>query len=299
MDNKMNLKAKTIAEYLKKDFFGKDVSIMGVCSIDNIKPHCLLFSENATPEVWSRLSNLQDNIVICDEGMGESISGPRIISNHPRLSFVVAATHYFIVKGNNEIHPSAIIHEKAKIGNNVHIGAFSYIDENVSIGNNTIISENVIIKGTTKIGENCFFKSNSVIGEDGFGFVLDEKETPIRTPHFGGIFIGDNVWVGANTTIERGIFDETILESHVKIDDLVQIGHNSIIGYGTRITAGTIICGGVNIKPQCWVAPNSNILERKVIGRGSYIGIGTNVLSDVPENSVFVGNPGKKLRENE
>lgn len=295
----MNLRAKTIAKFLKTDLLGEDIIIESVCSVDVIKSGCMLFAENSTPEMWARLSNLQNNLVICADGMGKSISGPRIISDNPRLSFVVAATNYFVVGEKNEIHPSAIIHEKAKIGINVHIGAFSYVDANVSVGDNTIISENVIIKGKTKIGKSCFFKSNSVIGEDGFGFVMDEKGTPLRTPHFGGITIGDNVWIGANTTIERGIFDETILEDHVKIDDLVQVGHNSTIGYGSRITAGTIICGGVNIKPLCWVAPNSNILERKTIGRGSYIGLGTNVLTDVPDNSVFVGNPGKKLRENE
>lgn len=293
----MNLRAKTIAEFLQTGVFGEDIIIKGVCSVDRIKPDCLLFTEKSTPEMWAKLSDLQNNLVICDEGMGESISGPRIVSDNPRLSFVVAATQFFCTAAKNTIHPTAIIHAKATIGMNVHIGAFSYIDAGVTIGDNTIISENVIIKGNTEIGKNCFFKSNSVIGEDGFGFVMDEKDTPLRTPHFGGIIIGENVWVGANTTIERGIFDETILADHVKIDDLVQVGHNSHIGKGTRITAGTIICGGVKIRPNCWVAPNSNILERKTIGQGSYIGLGTNVLSDVPENSVFVGNPGKKLRE--
>lgn len=293
----MNLQARTIADYLKADLLGDDIVIKGVCSVDNIKLDCMLFAEKSTPEIWARLSNLQSNLAICSEGMGKSISGPRIISNNPRLSFVIAATQYFVSEKKNEIHPSAIIHDKATIGPNVHVGAFSYIDAEVSVGENTIISENVIIKGRTRIGKNCFFKSNSTIGEDGFGFVLDENETPLRTPHFGGIIIGDNVWVGANATIERGIFDETVLEDHVKIDDLVQVGHNSIIGYGSRVTAGTIICGGVTIEAQCWIAPNSNILERKTIGKGSYIGLGTNVLSDVPEHSVFVGNPGKKLRE--
>lgn len=290
--------ASEVARFLEKELQGKDIKIKGVCSIDIIKPNCLMFAEKSIPEIWAKVCDLKENLVICNEELGTSINGPRIISNNPRLSFVFTARRFFVSEERPGIHPLAQIDPKVKIGNNVSIGAFSFIDKDVSLGDNTIILQNVVIKGKTKIGKNCFFKSNSVIGEDGFGFVLDENGTPYQTPHFGGISIGDNVWMGANSTIERGIFDETILEDHVKIDDLVQIGHNSKIGYGSRITAGTIICGGVIVESHCWIAPNSNILERIKVGRESFIGLGTNVLSDVPENSVFVGNPGRKLREN-
>lgn len=292
------IQSKTISQFLERELLGSDITIEGVCSLDVIKPKCLMFVEYSTPEVWSKVNDLQENLIICHEQLAMSINGPRIISENPRLSFIFAVREFFVPTKKVEIDPTAKIEPGASIGKNVSIGPFSVIGKEVSIGDNTVIGDNVIIKGRTTIGKHCFFKSNSVIGEDGFGFCLDENGTPHASPHFGGINIGNYVWMGANSTIERGMFDDTTIEDHVKIDDLVQIGHNTTVGHGSRLAAGTIICGSVKIEPQCWVGPNSNILERKVIGRDSLIGLGTNILTDVPENSVFVGNPGRKIRDN-
>ena len=293
-----NINASVVAQFLSKDLIGEDIEISGVCSLENIRPNCMMFVEHSTPEHWATVSNLTQNLVICLDDLGMALNGPHIAAINPRLSFIFAARKFFMEETPPAIDPTAKIHPQARIGRDVSIGAFCVIGKDVTIGDKSTLSNNVVITGKTTIGKNCLFKSNSVIGEDGFGFCMDENGTPHAAPHFGGILIGDSVWIGANCTIERGIFDDTIVEDHVKADDLVQIGHNTRIGRGTRLAAGTIVCGGVKIEPECWIGPNSNLIERKTIGRGSLIGIGTNVLSDVPPGAVFVGNPGKKIRDN-
>jgi UDP-3-O-[3-hydroxymyristoyl] glucosamine N-acyltransferase len=292
------VRASVVAQFLNKDLVGDDIGITGVCSLENIRPNCMMFLEYSTPELWAVVSSLTQNLIICLDDLGMSINGPRIASENPRLSFIFAVKEFFTEKTTPSVDSTARIHPQARIGRDVSIGAFCVIDKDVTIGDNSTLLNNVVITGKTTIGKNCRFKSNSVIGEDGFGFCMDENGTPHATPHFGGIIIGDAVWMGANCTIERGIFDDTIVEDHVKVDDLVQIGHNTRIGRGTRLAAGTIVCGSVVIEPECWIGPNSNLIERKTIGRGSLVGIGTNVLSNVPPGSVFVGNPGKRIRDN-
>ena len=294
----VKVRASVVAKFLGENLAGEDIEVSGVCSLENIRQNCMVFVEHSTPELWAVVSHLTQNLVICLDDLGMSINGPRITAANPRLSFIFAARKFFTEETPPTIDITARIHPQARIGRDVSIGAFCVIDKDVTIGDNSTLLNNIVVTGKTTIGKNCRFKSNSVIGEDGFGFCMDESGTPHATPHFGGVRIGDSVWIGANCTIERGIFDDTIVEDHVKSDDLVQIGHNAKIGRGTRLAAGTIVCGGVNIEPECWIGPNSNIIERKTVGRGSFIGIGTNVLSNVPPGVVFVGNPGKKIRDN-
>src|SRR5207302_185850 len=124
------------------------------------------------------------------------------------------------------IGTGSVVSPDAVIGKNVSIGCNCVVGAEVSIGSNTVILNNVVIAGGTRIGEGCFIKSGAVIGETGFGFCLDETGVPVQMPHFGGVVIGNGVSIGANSTIERGIFDNTVLSDHVKVDDLVQVGHN-------------------------------------------------------------------------
>jgi UDP-3-O-[3-hydroxymyristoyl] glucosamine N-acyltransferase LpxD len=290
------VKSSDIAKFLGADLLGSDIEVVGVCSYENICPQSLLFAESNAAEAWTRLCDLTDSLVICLNEMGASLNGPRICVSHPRLAFVRAATHFFSVPDQPQIHPTAQIHPAATIGVGVSVGAFCVVGKDVVIGDHSVIQNGVVISGRTRIGSNCRCKSNSVIGEDGFGFVMDETGTPHATPHFGGVVIGSNVWIGANCTLERGIFDDTVLEDQVKLDDLVQIGHNAQIGRGARIAAGTIICGSVRVGKGAWLGPNSNVIERRRVGSAAVIGIGSNILTDVPDGDVFVGNPGRRLR---
>lgn len=150
-----------------------------------------------------------------------------------------------------------------------------------------------VIKGKNiKIGKNC------TIGGKGFGFEKDETGKWIRFPHYGNIIIEDNVEIGDNCTINRGTLNNTIISKGVKIDCGVHIAHNCIVGENSIITGHVMLSGGVNIGKNCWLGPNSTVLNKIKIGENVMVGIGSNVIKNVPPNSVIFGNPARIVRKN-
>ena len=195
------------------------------------------------------------------------------------------------VSKNAEVHP------KAEIGEDAHIGPFCFIGPNVKIGDRTKILSNTVIYGDTVIGSDCVISSNTTIGSEGFGFSFTGEDF-VHFAHLGSIIIGNGVWIGSNCTIEQAQLDETLIGDHVKIDDLVHIAHNSIIGKFSQITGGTVISGRAKIGEGCWISPNSTIDNGCEIGDNCIVGIACLVRKNFPKNSVIVGNPGKILRKN-
>jgi UDP-3-O-[3-hydroxymyristoyl] glucosamine N-acyltransferase len=242
---------------------------------------------------------LGDVLVFCREELGASLACATIRTENPRLPFIRAVKHYFTDQAGTPfapgVGPGSIVSPEAQVERSVSIGCNCVIGPGVSIGAHTVILNNVVVSGPARIGESCFIKSGAVIGETGFGFCMDESGMPLQMPHFGGVVIGNGVSIGANTTIERGIFDDTILADHVKVDDLVQVGHNVCVEKGAQIAAGTILCGAVQVGERSWLAPHVTVLERTRIGRNAFVGLAANVLKDVPDGTVVVGNPARKL----
>jgi UDP-3-O-[3-hydroxymyristoyl] glucosamine N-acyltransferase len=146
------------------------------------------------------------------------------------------------------------------------------------------------------IGENTEICDTAIIGNEGFGFEPDENGDLVFFPHFCGVIIGDNVRVGSHTCIDRGNLRDTIINSNVKIDNLVHIAHNVIIGKNTMVVAGSVICGSVEIGESCFIGANSVIREHLKIGNNVIIGMGSVVTKNIPDNEVWAGNPAKKLR---
>ena len=154
------------------------------------------------------------------------------------------------------------------------------------------VGKNVILKNCT-IGKNCIIQDNSVIGNDGYGY-FKHKNKKYKQAHFGKVIIEDNVDIGPLTNIERGHFDNTILRTNSKIDALVQIGHNCVIGKNSNICAGSILSGNVKIGDDVWVGPKSSFKEKITIGNNTIVGIGSNVLKNIDKNLVIYGNPAEK-----
>ena len=129
-------------------------------------------------------------------------------------------------------------------------------------------------------------------------FERNELGEPVHFPHFGDVIVGNNVFIGSNTTVERATLGSTVIEDNVKIDDLVQVGHNSHIGEGSMITVGAIVCGGAELKPQSYLAPNVTVKEKVTMGYRGFAGIGAVVLKDVADNTVVAGVPAKEIIRN-
>ena len=305
--SKYVFKSRQIASFLNANYTGKDFKITAIGSLNNIRNNSVLFytdlvnvkfqiKDNITYDL-KKLEKFHDILLITTNEFGKKINVPVILSKNPRLDFQRVAMEFF---ADDEfkpgIHDTAVVEENVMIGKNVFVGANCYIGKNVKIGNNTMVLPNTCIFGKTVIGSNSVIKSNTTIGSEGFGFSFTGDEF-FHFPHLGTIKIGNHVWIGSNCTIEKSQLEQTIIEDHVKIDDLVQIGHNSIIKKLSQITAGSVVCGRAQIGKGCWLAPNSVISTGCKIGDNCFVGTSSLVNKDFPKNSVLVGTPAKFLRK--
>lgn len=180
------------------------------------------------------------------------------------------------------ISKTAKIHKTAVIGERVFIGEY------------TVIGAGVVLYSDVKIGNQSVVEANSVIGNSGFG-VIRKESNPEMIPHIGGVLIGNNVRVGALTTIDKGTLGITRIGDYTKIDSKVHIAHNCDIGERNIICAGASIGGSVNIGDDCWLGLGCNIRQKININHGTTIGLGANVFHDTSDQSNMIGYPAKKL----
>ena len=219
-----------------------------------------------------------------------------IVVNNPKLFFAKLVNQQ-LVTFTPQVHPSAIISASANIAEKCCIGANVVIGENVEIGEGSLIHSNCSIYNNTKIGRNVIINAGCIIGSAGFGFVRDDiTGEPIRFPQLGGVIIGDDVEIGANTCIDRGALQDTIIHKGVKISNLVQIGHNVEVGEYTYIIASTLIAGSTKIGKRCWIAA-SRIINKISIGDDVTLGYGSVAISDVPSCATYMGNAAIDIKQ--
>jgi len=294
----MKYNSSEIASFLRSRVNGVDIVVKGYGSLTNCKEGDVVFLKTKNKRNIERLNQYEGVLAITPimKKGDEPITVPHIEVNNPRLSFIKVVRNYFSEPDISvTIHPSAVIEDGATIGNNVSIGAHCYIGPKVIIGDGCVILPNVSIYGEVEIGTNCYIKPGAVIGGPGFGFEYDENGEPLQFPHSGKVIIGNNVYIGANTTIDRATMDATIIEDNVKVDNLVHIAHNCRVGKNTLMTGCSTISGGVQVGESCWIAPNSTVYQKVKIGEKSTIGIGAVVLRNVDKEKTVFGNPAKEL----
>ena len=288
-----------IATFLNKKLFGSNIEVTKFSSLSELNDNCVVFCKKYSVDLAKVLNEHKVILAIVTPEYEGKIDCSYIISENPRLDYLRVIKEFFVEHKDqiNAIHPTAVIEDGAKLGECVYIGANCYIGKNVIIGDRTHINPNVVIVGDTVIGTDCFIKSGVVIGQSGFGFEINENGIPEHFPHVGKIGIGSNVYIGANTAIGRGTLGSTIIHDNVKIDNLVHIAHNDVIGENSFVIAGAILGGGVEIGKNCWVAPNVSIKQQTRVGDNALVGLGAVVLKDVDNNTVVVGNPAKILKK--
>lgn len=221
-----------------------------------------------------------------------------IVVDNPKMAFSIFANSFFVEKETPSIHNSSIIHPDAEIASNVSIAPFAHIGK-AKIGEGTVISSFVRIYDDVIIGSNCFIKEGAVIGGGGFGYEKDEKGNRFRFPHVGGVIIGNEVEIGANTCIDRGALSNTVIGDYSKIDNLCHISHNVQIGKNSMIVACSEISGSCVLGDEVWTGPNSSIRDHRKIGNNVLLGIGAVVVKDIPDGEIWVGNPANALKKND
>ena len=216
---------------------------------------------------------------------------------------------------HTNIHPTAIIDETATICHGVRIGAGTYIGPKVVIGDNTTIYPNVTILDECSIGKNtviwsgtvirerchigndCILHPNATIGADGFGFRPDPQRGLVKIPQIGNVIIGNNVEIGANSCVDRGKFSSTILGDGCKIDNLVQIGHNSKLGKFCIMAGNSGLAGSVTLGNGVIIGGSASIKDHTTIGDGAIVGAGSGVTGDIPAGKTMLGYPAVEARD--
>lgn len=290
------IKASDIATYLDVVLYGEDIDVNMPTSIICIQNHSCVFLKYYS-EDYVQILNNYSVFAILPPQYREKVACTYVISDNPRLSMAKVIERFFVEKKNPTIAKTALISPEVKIGRDVSIGEYCVLEGNISIGDRTSLGHHVRIIGETIIGEDCVIKSGASIGEEGFGFERDENDINVHFPQIGKIIIGNNVFIGANSTVERAALEETLIEDGVAVDDLTQVGHNVKIGKGSVVANGAVLCGGAVIGKRCNIAPNACIRQRLKIGDDSVVGLGAVVVKDVPNNSVYAGNPAKRLEK--
>lgn len=278
------------------EFVGNpEESIEGYSSIYEYKANTITWLRNSKNynEAKENIKNPIKLIVLPKDYKNIKGFSNFIMTDDPHRVFFHILERFYDKKIENSIGAGNVISQSAKIHENVSIGNYCTIGDNVEIGKGSRIYNNVTIADGVKIGTGCIIKSGAVIGEEGLGYMKEKHGTYRRVPHLGTVIIGDNVDIGANTTIERGAMENTIIENGVKIDDLCQISHNAHIGENTMIVVNTSIYGSVKIGRNCWIA--SSIIRNQVkIGDNVTVGMGSVITKDVKSNVTVFGSPAKE-----
>lgn len=177
------------------------------------------------------------------------------LHDQPYLAYARASQHFHRqhhLASRPLVHPSVVLGHNVHCADNVSIGAGCVIGDDVVIGQGSVLHPNVTVYSGSRIGRRCLIHAGAVIGADGFGFALDGArwEKIIQT---GRVILGDDVEVGANTTIDRGALDDTIIATGVKLDNQIQVGHNVVIGEHTAIAGCVGIAGSTRIGARCTI----------------------------------------------
>ena len=294
------------------------VRVSRVATLDNAAADAVAFLAN--PRYRKQLGSTKAGAVIIGPGHRDDTSCPRIVHEDPyvcfaRVSALLAPPRHARpgihptavvdpqahVDPGAEVGPHASIGRAARIGPGAVIGAGSTLGENTSVGRDCHLHANVSIYGGCTLGERVIVHSGAVIGADGFGIAFD-RDHWVKVPQIGGVRIGNDVEIGASTTIDRGAIEDTVIEDGVKLDNQIQVAHNVRIGAHTAIAACTGIAGSVHIGRYCRIGGAVGIAGHVTITDHVEVSGHTSITKSIDKPGVYSGvypfEPNREWRRN-
>ena len=313
----MKFTAQQIAGILEGDVVGNpDIEVSKLAKIEEGFVGALTFLANPkyTPHIYTTKASV--TIVNKTFDPESSLKTTLIKVDDAYLAFSKILEYYNSVKLNKVgVEQPSFISDSSKHGDDVYIGAFSYIGEHVVMGNNvkifpntyigdnTVIDDNTIVFSGAKIysetiiGKNCVINSGAIIGADGFGFAPNDEGGYSKIPQIGNVIIEDFVDVGAATTIDRATLGSTIIRAGVKLDNQIQIAHNVEIGNNTVIAAQTGVAGSTKIGKNCQIGGQVGIAGHITIGNNVRIQAQSGIGRNVKDDEILQGSPAIKLSD--
>ncbi|SFM90941.1 UDP-3-O-(3-hydroxymyristoyl)glucosamine N-acyltransferase [Thermodesulforhabdus norvegica] len=304
---------RDIAEFTGSRIVGDPtVTITGVAAFDSARPGDITFV--AQKKLLKAFSDCRASAVITSAELEPLVmklgNFSLLVSDSPQLTFARVANLFFeFPMPEPGIHHSAIVAPSARVSPSAHLGPFVHVSEeaeigersvlmtgvyvgrNVTIGSGCVIFPRVVILDGCVIGNNVVIHAGTVIGSDGFGYVADEKGQHVKIPQVGSVVIEDDVEIGANCTVDRATFGATRIGKGTKIDNLVHIAHNVVIGQHCILAGQVGIAGSSRIGNHVIMAGQVGIADHVTIGDGVRIGAKSGVAANVPPRTDVVGIP--------
>jgi UDP-3-O-[3-hydroxymyristoyl] glucosamine N-acyltransferase len=295
-----------------------EVRVARVGTLDSAADASIAFLAN--PRYLRQLADTRASAVIIGPAARDATELPRIVHDNPYLYFArVSALLSPVAPAVPGIHPTAVVHAGAEVDPSAEIGAYCVLASGVSVGAGTVVGAGCSLGANVRIGRDCRFNasvtvyagcafgdrvivhSGVIVGADGFGIALD-GERWVKVPQVGGVRVGDDVEIGANTTIDRGAIDDTVIEDGVKLDNQIQIAHNVRIGAHTAIAACTGIAGSVHIGRYCQIGGAVGIAGHVSITDRVHISGHTSITKSIDQPGVYSGvypfEPNREWRRN-
>ncbi len=314
----MEFTAAMIAQILNGTVEGDpDTKLNTVARIEEGRPGALSFLSNPKYEPYLYTTGSSAVLVKNDFAPSKEVTATLIRVDDPYQALARLLAFYEQAKTPKKgIHPTAVIDERSSVGKDVFIGACSvisenavigdgcslhpqvYVGENVKIGNNCTLHPGVKVYRDCVIGNDCILHAGAVIGADGFGFAPVADSNFMKIPQIGNVILEDNVEIGSNTCIDRATMGSTIIRRGVKLDNLIQVGHNVEIGENTVIAAQSGLAGSSRVGKNCMFGGQVGLAGHLSIADGVKIGAQSGIMSTVSEeNAVLLGYPATDSRQ--
>jgi UDP-3-O-[3-hydroxymyristoyl] glucosamine N-acyltransferase len=305
--------AAEIARFLEGEVVGDAALVLkGFAPTDRAQAGDLTFAENG--EYFTRAEQSSASAVIVSEPFN-SAHKVLIRVRDARLAFAKVLPLFFPERAVPPgIHPTAVIAASAQVDATAHVGPHCVLEENARlgarsvlrggnhvganscIGEDTTLFPNVTIYPGTEIGSRVRIHSGTVVGSDGFGYV-DDKGTHLKVPQIGNVIIRDDVEIGANVTIDRGALGPTVIGRGTKVDNLVQIGHNVVIGEQCLVVSQVGISGSTRLGDYVILAGQVGMAGHLKIGNGVTVAAQSGVMNNIPDGEKWMGSPAQPDRQ--
>ena len=306
-------KLKELADWVDGIVVGdRETEISGVAAFEEARAGEITFI--AHPKYLSKLGETNASAIIVSKEVTQA-DKPLLCVTHPHLAFAKILTLFFHKpyqpKGIDPntwisptaklgkdltLHPFVYAGDRCLIGDRVTLYPGVYVGEDAAVGEDSILYPNVSVYPGAVVGKRVILHSGVVIGSDGFGYVKEGKKN-IKIPQVGTVEIEDDVELGANSTIDRAALGRTIIRRGTKIDNLVQVAHNVVIGEDSILCAQVGISGSTKIGSNVTLAGQVGVVDHVEIGDNVIVGAQAGVMNDLPANQAYVGTPSYPHRE--